>query len=95
MGRGTVGGAEIAHGTQLQAWQHRIIILFMMHRWQRGRYRHRGHSYDLIFKLRNRFKLRQQPKKSTITAAVQEFWSRHNNKRPPRLNAPSKDFDLK
>ncbi len=28
MGRGTVGGAEIARGTQLQAWQHRIKILF-------------------------------------------------------------------
>ncbi len=25
---GTVGGAEIARGTQLQAWQHRIKILF-------------------------------------------------------------------
>ena len=47
MGCGTVGGAEIANGTQLQAWQHRIMILFMMHQWQRERYRHRGHSYDL------------------------------------------------
>ncbi len=49
MGRGTVGGAEIAHGTQLQAWQHRIIGYpnNNMHRWQRERYRHRGHSYDL------------------------------------------------
>ncbi len=28
MGRGTVGGAEIARGTELQAWQHRIKILF-------------------------------------------------------------------
>ncbi len=47
MGRGTVSGAEIARGTQLQAWQHRIKYFFMMHRWQRERYRHRGHSYDL------------------------------------------------
>ncbi len=30
MGRRTVGGAEIARGTLLQAWQHRIN--FMMHR---------------------------------------------------------------
>ncbi len=28
MGRGTVGGAEIPRGTQLQASQHRIKILF-------------------------------------------------------------------
>ncbi len=28
MGRGTVGGAEIARGTQLQAWQHRINTFY-------------------------------------------------------------------
>ncbi len=28
MGRGTVGGAEIARGTQLQTWQHKIKIFF-------------------------------------------------------------------
>ena len=85
MGRGTVGGAEIARETQLQAWQHRIIILFMMNRWRERVTDTEG--TPMTFKLRNRFKLRQQPKKSTITAAVQEFSSRHNNKRPPGLNA--------
>ncbi len=49
MRRGTVGGAEIARETQLQAWQHRIIILFYDELMERESYRHRGHSYMYDF----------------------------------------------
>ncbi len=80
----------------MQAWQHRIKILTFYDASMADREILTQRALLLLkFKLRNRFKLRQQPKKSTIIAAVQEFWRSHNNKRPPGLNAPSKDFDMK